>query len=74
MNAVVKVLALGQRGMMAGTGWFCKQAYDMTKRHFLITNAHVVANGSGGWPCSPGSIAKGRIGTWIVWTHPPLME
>lgn len=48
MNAVVKVLALGQRGMMAGTGWFCKQAYDMTKRHFLITNAHVVANGSGG--------------------------
>ena len=30
----------------------------------------MVANGLGGWPCSPGPIAKGRIGTWIVWTHP----
>ena len=30
----------------------------------------MVANGLGGWACSPGPIAKGRIGTWIVWTHP----
>ena len=30
----------------------------------------MVANGSAVGHGSPGPIAKGRIGTWIVWTHP----
>ena len=41
-NAVVKIVTVTPRGMMCGTGFFAKQAFDHTGKHLIITNAHVV--------------------------------
>lgn len=42
-NSIVKVITVTSNGMMCGTGFFCKQAKDISGKHMLLTNAHVVS-------------------------------
>ena len=41
-NSIVKIITVTNGGMMCGTGFFCKQAKEISGKHMIITNAHVV--------------------------------